>query len=413
MVNSIQLGDIMKKVLALILIILGINMVFGGGFVSKIDISPKHSISYDDYGNVTKISIIPKFKYIRLQPGDSETITVKLKNKNDKDVKITPKVITLPYSENEIDESWISFDKTNFILKPNSSETVKITIKVPKDAEKGLYSGMIAFTDDKIQMPYGMPMYANSFMLSLEVWIPPSVYIYPKYIYDDVEPGKTITYNITIKNIGNKTFSINPKINSQDLEYWDEKPGILLSKDMIEIESPKVIPPKSEKVVKIKIKVPDDAKGVIYGSINLGIDDPGLDEYQQNIDIHLRVYNKPKEPFIREILINNASKLTIKIKASSYSWRYSSKIKNISANVIIESPKGILNIKPKKITENFNVYVSNWKLPPWETDSEGIYNIGAYSKTEEYIIKNPVNGVWKVKILPNCESFNVEIGIEQ
>ncbi|ADC69692.1 conserved hypothetical protein [Methanocaldococcus sp. FS406-22] len=403
----------MRKLLILILVILGINVAFGGGVISGVDISPKYSTFYDDYGNITKISIIPKYKYIRLQPGDSEIITVKLKNKNNKEVKITPKVVTLPYSEDEIDESWVSFDKTGFILKPNSSETIKITIKVPKDVEKGFYSGMIVFTEDKTQMPYGMPMYVNSFMLSLDVWIPPSVYIYPKYIYDDVEPGKTITYNITIKNLGNKTFTINPKIDNQDFFAYGEKPVMQLDKSMVEIEAPKTIPPKSEEIVKIKIKVPENAKGSIHGTINLGINDPGLDDFQQSIDINLRVYSKPKEPFVKEILINNASKLTIKVKASSYSWKYNNKMRDVDANVVIESPKGVLNIKPSKVTENFNVYISDWKLPPWEMDSEGIYNIGEYSKTKEYIIENPVNGIWKVKILPNCESFNVEIEIEQ
>ncbi len=73
--------------------------------------------------NVVKIVIEPKYKHLRLVPGDEREFMVKLKNPNNKDVVVEPKIV--------------SFNKNKFVLKTGKSAEVKIAVKVPKDAEKG------------------------------------------------------------------------------------------------------------------------------------------------------------------------------------------------------------------------------------------------------------------------------------
>ena len=365
------------------------------------------------FSNITKLVISPSYKHLRLKTGDSATFTVKVKNPTDKDVRITPKVVIEPYAENIIDKSWISFSKSNFVLKAKQETEIGITVRVPKDTEKGFYSCTIAFTNDTIPTatPYGTPRYINAMHLSVEVWIPPSVRITPRYISDVVEAGKTYEYTIKIKNTANRSFKLNPEfVKPEYISSFAE----YLSKDNVQIESPSIIPPNSEVEVKIKVRVPPTAKGYLRGAVKLNINDPGLDEWMQRVEINLNVFTKPTEPFVKTIEIENASKLTVKVSSDfmgipipiiggrSYAKG--------DFDVKIVSPSGVVNVKPKIVEK---VIVTTGKFaPPWE-ETEGIYKVVSATKTKIYTIENPENGIWKVEVMPkNCFGFSIEVEIE-
>ncbi len=362
------------------------------------------------YENVTKIVIEPRYKHLRLMPGDEKSFTVKLRNPNDKDIVVEPKIVTFPFLDNVVDESWVSFDKGRFVLKAGESAVVKITVRVPKDAEKGYYNCMIAFTNDTIPMPYSAkPFYVNQMSLSVNVWIPPVVKIYPKFIDDRVEAGKSYEYKIYVENTGDKPVKINPELFKSDDIYYDPfSPVTWMSEDQISIEAPKEVPPKSKVVVKVKVKVPSTAKGILRGSVVINAEDPGLDEWMQRVELSLRVYEKPSEPFTKTFFVNNASKVTIKVSANSYGR---SAERSCDFDVKIISPSGELSVKPSKLVEEVGVTLSGSKLPPWE-EAEGIYTVTSYRKTEVYTIENPESGSWRVEILPSCESFNLVVEVE-
>ena len=398
-----------KLVLVLILVALLTISAYGQSVPVPVAVSPvsvvysEHSISASDYKNMTKLVIQPKFKHLRLEPGDSKTFTIKIKNPTDKDVLVEPEIIQPPFSEYLLEEDWVQVSE-GFTLKPNEEKEIEIEVKIPEDAVKGYYSCIIALTNDTYSYPGSpVPNYINSIMLSVNVWVPPTVKIYPRFIDDVVEAGESYTYRITVENTGNQEIKLDPSLYEE--EYYDPWTSTFLTKDIVFIESPSTISPNSKAEVVVKVKVPPDARGYLHGSIDLGIDDPTIDEWMQRVDMNLRVYLKPTEPYVREINVENATVLKIEVSSSNY-------LKAIGDfEVRIKSPNGYVDMKPSKIMETIGVTLSGDMLPPWE-EAEGIYKVMRYEKAETYSIENPANGIWKVEVFPECDSFTVKVEVE-
>jgi len=406
----------MKRLIPLLLVLL-LPMAGAVEVVKEVpyEVPVAPSTSVVDFKNVTKLVISPNFKHLRLKPGEYRSFTVKIKNPTDKDVLINPKVVIEPYAENVIDKSWISFDKSGFTLKAKQETKITVTVKVPRDAEKGYYFCTIAFTNDTIPAltPYKPHRYVNTMHLSVEVWVPPSVKIYPRYISDVVEAGKTYEYTIKIKNTADRSFKLSPEFVEPEYIGAFEN---YLSKDDVKIEAPSTIPPNSEVKVKVKVKVPSTAKGYLRGSIQLNIDDPGLDEWMQRVTINLNVFTKPTEPFVKTVEIENTSKLTVKVSSDFMGIPIpimlgGSKITKGDFDVKLVSPSGMVSVKPKTI-EKLIVTTGGKFAPPWE-ETEGIYKVVSVSKTKIYTIDNPENGIWRIEVMPkNCFGFSIEVEIE-
>lgn len=332
----------------------------------------------ESYENITKIVIQPSFKSLKLNPGDSKSFIVNVKNPSNKNVSINAKVVQLPLA-NYINESWIEISNGSFILKPNEEKEIKITIKVPKNAEGGSYSCTIALTNDTISYPFlPFPMYVNTVSIYVNV-LKQTIRVYPEFISDVVEPNKTYVYNITVENLGNESIRLNPSIYGE-YDY--------LNKDIVEIDFPPIIPSKSKGVVKLEIKVPENAKGSLRGTIDLGI--ASIEDWKQRVSLNLQVFIKPKEPFVKEIEVKNASMLKITVSASCFK-------READVDVKIRSPKGYIDVKPK-IVERLGVDVIN-----------GDYTVNRYEKVKEYVIENPIDGIWAVEVMPKCTSFTVAV----
>jgi len=373
------------------------------------------------FSKINRLIVLPQYRNLRIKPGDSANFTVKIKNPTNRNILVTPKVVVSPYSENAVNNSWISFDKQKFTLKAKKEAEINVTVKVPEGTKKGFYFCTIAFTNDTFPTtaPYGIPRYVNSMHLSVNVWIPPSVRIGPKYISDTIQAGKTYEYTVKVVNTGNKSFTMHPKLTQPEYPSVYTAP---LSKDNVKIEAPSTIPPHSEVNVKIKVKVPQTAKGYLRGIVNLNINDPGLDKWSQQVTLNLRVFTQPAKPFIKLIRVENASELTIKVSTGidfnimslgvpvPLSYGTSSSGSKAKVSVKIISPAGTLNVKPKTIERL--VVTTGGISPPWE-ETSGIYKVVAASTTEIYTIKNPENGVWKLEVMPkNCFGFSIEVDIE-
>ena len=366
--------------------------------------------------NVTKLIIEPRFKYVRLKAGESTSFTVKIRNPKDRDVTIDPKVIIPPYSEMPMDRSWVKINRGKFVLKAKQEATITITVSVPKDAEKGFYSCEIAFTNDTFPTPYPSetPKYVNSLHLSVQVWIPPSVRIYPTSIYRFVEAGRSYVFNVTVENTADRSFTLNPNLTQP--EYYG--PNVeYLTKDMVSIDAPHTIPPHSKVTVRIHVKIPPTAKGTLRGYVDLGINDPGLEDWAKKVSISLTVFEKPTEPFVRVIDVENASVLKVTVSTGLSQFipyvpvPYGSPFpSNADVSVKLISPHGEVKVRPK-ILERFVVTLGTYG-PPWEV-TKGLYKVISVGKTYTYVINNPENGVWRIEIMPkNCFMFNVEVEIE-
>ncbi len=396
------------KSLALFLVFIFATAYASGQVVQPMEVPP---LSKPIYKNVTKIVIEPRFKSIRLKAGESVDFEVTLKNPNDKDVLIKPKVISNPLSGNAIPPSWISFDKTEFTLKAKESAKVRVSVSVPKDAEKGFYYCTIAFTDDKIlpPSPYGQPIYVNSLRLSVNVYIPPSVTITPRFISDFVEAGKTYEYKIRIKNNADRSFSLKPEFVEPQYVFV----GNYLKKEDVTIISPSTIPPNSVATVTVRVRIPENAQGILRGTVKLNINDPGLNEWMQRVELSLNVFRVPTEPFVKTVKIQNASELVVKVSTNPLSgfipipyWRG----KGGDIEVKIVSPSGVVKVRPKVIEKI--VVTTGYSSPPWE-ETEGIYKVVSQSKTLIYDVKYPESGVWRIEVLPkSCMGFEMEVTIE-
>ncbi len=396
--------------LVVMLVLLAISVASAQELIKPVPVGGV--ISYKIPFNLTRLIIEPKFKYVRLKPGESTSFTVKIKNPNDKDVTIDPKVVIPPYSE--MDKSWVRIDKSRFVLKSKGNATLTITVSVPKNAEKGFYSCEIAFTNDTLPYPAETPRFVNVLHLSVQVWIPPSVRIYPTSVFKYVEAGRNYIFNITVENIADRSFTLNPKLTQA--EYYGPNVNYL-TKDMVSIDAPSTIPPHSKVTVRIHVRIPPTAKGTLRGYVDLGINDPGLEDWAKRVSISLIVFERPTEPFVRIIRVENASVLKVEVSTGlsqfipyvpvPYGSPFSS---NADVSVRLISPHGEVKVRPK-VLERFVVTLGTYG-PPWES-TKGLYKVMSVGKTYTYIVENPENGVWRIEIMPkNCFMFNVEVEIE-
>ncbi len=382
------------------------------------------TIGIDD--NITKLDIIPPYGNIRLQPGESKETTVIVKNNDNKSVTVQPNVITMPYSTYIIDTNWITISPSNVDISANESVKFTISVSVPKDATTGGSGVQIAFTNETIQntyppqplpgpqpVPYPeiSPNYAHVFQLSIDVWRPPNLQLFYSYINDQIEAGKAYDYEVRVKNIGNNTIGISPKLVN-DMFYGPY--GIaapILADDSITITAPSNISAGATEIINIHVNTPVNAVGFYNGYIDLKPDDPFVQEGEARISLSFNIWKQPTEPFVKNFTVNNLS--PIKIEVSSYYNKYPYLItprEEPSFNTTITGPAGdaTLNITKTVIKGNVMMGIDT---PPWVVDNKSIYQDTGSQKIVTYKTDGSP-GEWKLNILPsNTQGFEYSIMI--
>ena len=53
-------------------------------------------------------------------------------------------------------------------------------------------------------------------------------------------------------------------------------------------------------LVEVHLEVPENAVGSFSGSIELGIDDPALHDWEDQVQLYFTVWQQPEEPFVKE-----------------------------------------------------------------------------------------------------------------
>jgi len=105
------------------------------------------SYAGDYFPKFDKIRVDPVYKYLELKPGDSKNFTVTIENKDNKTIELKPKPVITPYTENFINESWISINTSEKALKPGEKQEFQVKVDIPKDADLGNYAVLVAFTE--------------------------------------------------------------------------------------------------------------------------------------------------------------------------------------------------------------------------------------------------------------------------
>jgi len=374
-----------------------------------------------DIQNFTKLEISPRYGNAQFQPGENKEMTVTIKNKETKSIKVSPIVVVPPFGEYLMDKEWITVSPANIEIPAGGSQKFAIKVVIPADASIGYYNANIAFTNEKMPTPYPEPFpnYVHSYSLSINLWAPPKIQISNPYINDQLEAGKEYDYKIKLKNTGDKAVAIDPKTSQQNQMYGGPSGESAFTDDAITITSQKEVPAGASIEVNVHIKVPADAKGNYQGIIDLGIDDPSIrDEWADMVNLGFGVWKQPTEPYVKTFNAKEAAPVTIEVSSNmgiAYGYFGSStntKNKKDPSFAVTMTGTGNTAIPLTKVKTIIKGGVSLGGmngLPPWELESESIYQEMGTQIVETYKVDVPA-GDLKLGILPeNTQQFEYTI----
>ncbi|HIE32246.1 MAG TPA: hypothetical protein EYP67_07725 [Methanosarcinales archaeon] len=371
--------------------------------------------------NFSKLRISPRNDWIEMTPGDSEEVTVTVKNIDNKTIPVEPMIISRPYSDYIFEEDWVTITPASAELNPDSEEEFTITIEIPDVAERGYYSTQVAFTEDVMPTPYPTPYqnYINTFDLDVEVWKPPVIRVQPSHVYDRVASGRKYDYEIHIENIGEEDVEIDPEIRDGGRYYGLYSTAQAFDGDAITIDAPSVVPAGGNATINMHLSVPDGAKGGYNGELDLNIDDSATIHKWDETAIYLsfEVWTQPTEYFVKTFTTETDGAITIDLISNRWG-KYGmcrstdQSDEDPSFDVNLSGPNGdaALSLTGIAIQGSVNLGGSDC-VPPWESASDEIYNEGYGGHRERYTADGAA-GDWELMILPHhIEAFEYMITI--
>jgi len=366
------------------------------------------------------LQISPKHDWFELKPGGEKEFTVKVKNKNEEAVSTSPRIEVQPYGEYFLEEDWITVEPDSAEIKAGGEQEYTVRVKIPENAEIGHYSAQVVFTNDTMPTPYPapFPMYVNSLSLSIHVWEPPNILVQLQHIHDRVEAGERQVYEIQLENKGDKAIAISPEIGGGD--RWHGPFENTIPEGWLTIDAPAKVEANSKATVKVTVNVPVDAKGRYEGGINLNIDDPSIERWDQELRMHIEVWKQPTMPYREDFTVKQGEKISVEITARQHTYdRYGGGAEEREApsfDVALSLATlegGKRTPEPSKTVKTGHISLGMDYLPPWEASSEGMYHVTSTEYSETYEITNATGGDWMLEILPkNAERFEytIEIG---
>ena len=374
--------------------------------------------------NVTKLQVSPRHDGMELMPGESDEITVTVKNPNNETVSVNPMVVDQPYSDYIFNEDWIIITPASTELEADGEKEFTINITLPDDAERGHYGMQVAFTDAVMPTPYPSPypMYINALDMHISVWTPPVMQIQPRYIRDQVESGKEYDYTINLKNTGDEDIEIEPELK---LEQWyrHEMGGQAFEDDAITITAPPLVQAGGTATVNVHLEVPIGAKGAYHSGLDLGIDDSSSGGWYDDVgmvQLNFEVWTQPADPYVVGFVTETAAPIAIVIESKRYRYDMcgggsseSGDDEKPSFDVVLRGLTGDeVPLTRTAVTYHGSVTLGGSDCtPPWEVDSSGMYDEGRTSYVERYTADGAV-GTWKLCILPHyVEEFEYTVVI--
>ena len=361
--------------------------------------------------NVTVHTINPTYHSTYLMSGNSEKFTVSFKNEGNETLVITPKVVSIPNSGNEINESWITISPTNTTVEPGALQEFIVEENIPRNAESAYYQTAIVFTDDLLP---DSTEYANSMRLDISVQASPKIELQSSYISDIVDTGKEYVYKIKIKNVADENVTIDPKVTRYT--YDSSFNTFNLSDDAIVISAPSVINTGEITSMTIRVPVPENATGSYSGYIEMNVDGKANDVYGSQIGLNFRVMQQPTVPYVKTFNTTSNAPMTIEVSTDIYDptmgLRISPKIEKPSFNLKLKYNSHFVRISPTKITQSSNVNTEGYYFPAWAVDNNTIYQDTNNHYAETYSVTG-ATGKWELYIMPkNTESFGYSITSE-
>ncbi|MHC1754231.1 MAG: hypothetical protein AB9861_02150 [Methanosarcina sp.] len=370
------------------------------------------SVAEPAYTSVSNKTIIheinPSYYDLYLQQGESSSFTVNFKNNGKKALDVEPRLVSVPESYYDFDESWIAISPANVTVDSGAEQEFTIEVSIPEDADGENYQTYIAFADDIMLDPEEYyPQYVNVMYLSVMVPVYQKIELQTCYIYDTVEAGEEYEYTTKIKNVAARNITIDPEVTGYDYSF--DESGL---EDAIEISAPSVLAPGEIADMVIRVPVPENATGSYSGYVEMNVDGKENYGYDPQIDLNFIVRQQPSVPYVKTFETRTADPITIEV--STYAYGSDSWLRSPPKN---EVPSFELNLKYDsspvdmtlvKITQSGSISVGWNNFPVWSND-DAIYQNNDRYYTETYTIPGAI-GDWELTILPkNTENFEYSI----
>lgn len=389
--------------------------------VSSMPVIAEDAVIYP-YGEMSKLVVKPSYSNIRLQPGESKEVKVTVTNRGDETASIDPTLVIQPYTQNYLKEEWVTVTPQSFELAPDAKQQFVVKVSIPSNADIGYYYASMVFGKFDEQNYTKYPVYGGSMEMSIDVWTPPSVQIGTTYINDRVEAGKGYDYEIKITNVGKQDIAMDPEVLMNTVYYAEAVSSIrydaggsdvVLDESAVTVDAPSVIKAGETVTVKVHLDVPEDATGSFSGTLNLGIDDPALRDWEGQVQLYFTVWEKPSEPFVKEFTTTTDGTVRIEITASIYDYGLygSSTLQSLSPSFEVSMRQGSQQVDMQLVgstTMGQVAYGSGYVRPLASSGSLGYQNTSTIY-TEVYEVSGAA-GEWTLSILPvNTDNFEYSI----
>jgi hypothetical protein len=358
-------------------------------------------------GNATVNSINPSGYSTSLLAGSSTQFAVSFTNGGNETLILTPKVVAMPNSQKNIDESWITILPTNATVAPGSVQNFTVDINIPTDTENGDYQAALAFTDDLVP---NSPQYVNSMQLDVSVQAQPKIELQSSYLSDNLEAGREYVYKIDLKNIASKDITIDPKMNVYNPGYEQA-----FGNDAIEVSAPSTIKAGEVANMTVLVHVPENATGNFNGYIDMNVDGKANDGANPQMSLYFNVWQQPVVPYVKNFNTVTNAPIMIEVSTDMYNsdmgLRYSPKNEEPSFELGLAHNSSPVNLTFVKSVESGSVTIGG-SYPHWAAENENSYQSYNEHYVETYVVPGAI-GDWKLNILPkhtNNFGYSITVG---
>jgi len=360
----------------------------------------------------TELYIDSQHRSLELGPGDSKTVSVTVENGEDDAVRLTPRLFTPGIRTKPIPDSWVTIEDRTVTLDGGETTTINATVEVPDDAETRRYVGALAFTNETVSYP-GRPAYpVHSATLDVEVVREPTVTVNSgSHGYVQAKTGDATTHEVVIENSGDQAIPLNPQLSREEM-YDRGGRSKSVEPSWFDISAPSEVEAGETVTVEVTVAPPADAERGRYDTqLDLGLRDPARspdDDYWQQVDLSLEVWEQPTEPFEREITVDeDTEQMTLTL--STYDRRPSGTTATPSFNVTFVSPNGT-TVDAQRVERSTSGDISLAEPEEATELQHGVYGTDGSEETFVYRVEDPAAGTWTAEILPeNVIEFDYEV----
>lgn len=245
-----------------------------------------------EMANYTQLYIDDRYSHLRLEPGETDSVTVTVENADDEAVTIAPRLVRLDPRARPIEDGWATIDAAETSLAPDEEVEVTVTVAVPEGAHLGEYRTQLAFTDETIAYPGRPARPVHATTLNVDVWQEPTVRVRSgDRLHTQIEASEGFTHQIVIENTGDEAVPLSPEF---ELERNHRHPSEnTVERSWFKIDAPNEVQPGEMATVNVTISPPADADRGRYGAeLDLGLKDPPRDErdtHWQRIRLNFQV----------------------------------------------------------------------------------------------------------------------------